>query len=143
MIFARYSWLFPMHYKSEVKYKVSAFKAYVQNQFGTSIQTVRSDNGGEFINHFLLHLFISTGVVHQTTYPHTLEQNGLVERKHRHLIETAITLLLHASLPITFWLEALTTVVYLANCLPHTSLKFQVPYVLCTKPLLSHSRFST
>lgn len=128
--FTRFSWLFPMHYKSEVKYKVYDFKAYVQTQFGTSIQTVRSDNGREFINHFLLHLFLSTGVVHQTTCPHTPEQNGIVERKHRHLSETTITLLLQARLPVSFWLEALTTAVYLANRLPHSSLHFQLPYVL-------------
>lgn len=131
--FTRFSWLFRMHYKSEVKYKVFDFKAYVQTQFGTSIQTVRIDNGGEFINHFLLHLFLSTGVVHQTTYPHTPEKNGIVERKHRHLIETTITLLLQARLPVSFWLEALTTIVYLANRLPHSSLQFQVPYVLLFK----------
>lgn len=68
-----------MHYKSEVKEKLSHFKAYVHTQFQTSIKIVRSDNGGEFINHFLLHLFLSTGVVHQTTCPHTPEQNALQE----------------------------------------------------------------
>lgn len=67
---------------------------------------------------------------HQTTCPHTSEQNGVVERKHRHLIETTITLLLQAHLPSNFWLEALTTAVYLANRMPHSTLKFQVPYTL-------------
>lgn len=127
--FSRYSRLSSMHYKSEVKLKISEFKAYVQNQFGTSIKIVRSDNGGEFINHFLLHLFLSTAVIHQTTCPHTPEQNGVVKRKHRHLIETTITLLLQVRLPVTFWLEALITAVYLANRLPYSSLHYQVPYV--------------
>lgn len=128
--FTRYTWLFPLHYKSEVKYAISNFKAYVTNQFHTTIQTVRSDNGGEFVNHFLLSLFLTHGVVHQTSCPHTPQQNGVVERKHRHLIETTITLLLQAQLPTKFWLEALTTAVYLTNRLPHTTLKFQVPYYL-------------
>lgn len=113
--FTRYNWLFPLHYKSEVKTAITHFKAYVVTQFQTSIQTVRSDNGGEFVNHFLLHLFLSHGIVHQTTAPHTPEQNGVVERKYRHLIETTIALLLQAQLPTVFWLESLTTVVYLAN----------------------------
>lgn len=126
--FSRYSWLFPVHYKSEVKQKIAEFKSYVSTQFHTSIKIVRSDNGGEFVNHFLLHLFLSTGVLHQTSCPHTPEQNGVVERKHRHLIETTITLLLQAKMPSIFWLEALTTAVYLANRLPHSSLKFQVPF---------------
>lgn len=116
-----------------MKHKILKFKAYVQNQFKMSIEHVRSDNGGEFVNHFLLHLFLSSGVIHQTSCPHTPEQNGIVERKHRHLIETTIALLLQAQLPTVFWLEALSTAVYLANRLPHSALNFQVPYVLLHK----------
>lgn len=128
--FSRYTWLFPLHYKFEVKFVIANFKAFVVTQFQTTIKTVRSDNGGEFVNHFLLHLFLSTGILHQTTCPHTPEQNGIAERKHRHLIETTITLLLQASLPTKFWFEALTTAVYLVNRLPHSSLQFQVPFTL-------------
>lgn len=128
--FTRYSWLFPLHYKSQVKHTIAEFKAFVSTQFNITIQTVRSDNGGEFINLFLRHLFLSAGIIHQTTCPHTPEQNGVVERKHRHLIETTVTLLLQSKLPVQFWLEALTTTVYLTNRLPHTSLNFQVPYTL-------------
>lgn len=62
--YTRYSWLFPLHYKSEVKHAIANFKAYVSTQFHTIIQTVRSDNGGEFVNHFLLHLFLINGVIH-------------------------------------------------------------------------------
>lgn len=131
--FSRYSWIFPLHYKSEVKYTIANFKAFVFTQFHTHIQCVRSDNGGEFVNNYLLHLFLTTGVVHQTSCPHTPEQNGLVERKHRHLIETTITLLLQSSLPSKFWLEALVTAVHLANLLPHSSLQFQIPHTLLFK----------
>lgn len=122
--------LFPLHYKSEVKHKIAEFKIYAFTQFQKSIQTVRSDKGGEFVNHYLLHLFLASGVIHQTSCPHTPEQNRVVGRKHRHLIETTIALLLQAQFPTIFWLEALTTAVYLANRLPHSSLKFQIPYVL-------------
>lgn len=126
----RYSWLFPLHYKSQVKDKLVQFKAFVSTQFKTSIQIVRSDNGGEFINNYLLTLFLNAGMLHQTSCPHTPEQNGVVERKHRHLIETTVTLLHQAGLPLKFWLEALLTAVYLTNRLPHSTLNFQVPYTL-------------
>lgn len=128
--YTRYTWLYPLHYKSDVKHTVAQFKSYVNTQFHTYVQTVRSDNGGEFVNLFLLELFLNHGVIHQTSCPHTPEQNGVVERKYRHLIETTIALLLQSSLPTNFWLEALTTAVYLANRLPHTTLNFQVPYCL-------------
>jgi hypothetical protein len=52
------------------------------------------------------------------SYPHTHQQNGSVERKHRHIIETVLTLLAHASMPLTFWDEAFLTATYLINRLP-------------------------
>lgn len=128
--FSRFTWLFPLHYKSEVKHVVAQFKAYVNTQFHMTIQTLRSDNGGEFINNFLLNLFLTNGMLQQTACPHTPEQNGIAERKHRHLIETTITLLLKAQMPTSFWLEALTTAVYLVNRLPHSSIQFQIPCTL-------------
>lgn len=102
----------------------------LQLNFIQLFNTFRSDNGGEFTNHFLLHLFLTSGIIHQTSCSHTPEQNGLAERKHRHLIETTITLLLQSYLPTSFWLEALTTAVYLVNRMPHSSLQFQVPYTI-------------
>lgn len=80
--FSRFTWIFPLHYKSKVKYAISNFKAYVNTQFHTSIQVVRSENGGEFDNHFLLHMFLTHGVVLQTSSTNTPEQNGVAERKH-------------------------------------------------------------
>lgn len=72
--------------------------------------------------------FALFGIIHETSCPHTPEQNGVAERKHGHIIETAITLLQKAQLPITFWLEAITTAVYLINRLPNSSIHFQVPF---------------
>lgn len=78
--FTRYSWLFPLYYKFEVKYAISNFKAYVSTQFHTTVKNVRSDKGGEFVNHFLLHLFLSSGVIHQTSCPDTPKQIGVMEK---------------------------------------------------------------
>lgn len=44
-----------------------------------------------------------------------------------------MTLLIQANISTKYWLEALLTAVYLANRLPHSSLNFQVPYVLLYK----------
>lgn len=72
--FSRYSWLFPLHYKSEVKTVLTQFKTYVQTQFDSPVKTVRSDNGGAFVNNYLTQLFLLYGVVHQMSCPHTPEQ---------------------------------------------------------------------
>jgi hypothetical protein len=50
--------------------------------------------------------------------PHTHQQNGSAERKHRHIVETGLSLLAHASMPLTFWDEAFVAATYLINRLP-------------------------
>ncbi|KAE8655186.1 Endoglucanase 20 [Hibiscus syriacus] len=48
-------------------------------------------------------LLAKEGIIHRVTYPHTSEQNRIVERKHRHLMELALVLLVQATLPLKFW----------------------------------------
>lgn len=85
-----------------------------------------SDNGGEFI---ALRPFLATkGITHLTTPPHTPEHNGHAERKHRHVVETGLTLLTKAKIPTTYWSYAFTTVVYLINRMPTPVLSHQSPF---------------
>ena len=60
------------------------------------------DGGGEYISTSLKNYLFTKGIVHQLSCPYTPEQNGLGERKHRHIVETAITLLQTAHLPNKF-----------------------------------------
>ncbi|KAG7533403.1 Reverse transcriptase RNA-dependent DNA polymerase [Arabidopsis thaliana x Arabidopsis arenosa] len=95
--FTRYTWLYPLKQKSQVKEVFVAFKALVENRFQCKIRTLYSDNGGEFV---ALRSFLAThGISHLTTPPHMPEHNGISERKHRHIVETGVTLLSHASIP--------------------------------------------
>uniref|UniRef100_A0A2N9I4N5 Uncharacterized protein n=1 Tax=Fagus sylvatica TaxID=28930 RepID=A0A2N9I4N5_FAGSY len=59
-----------------------------------------------------------TGISHRLSCPHTHQQNGSVERKHRHIVETGLTLLAYSSVPFSYWDEAFLTAAYLINCLP-------------------------
>ena len=60
----------------------------VEIQFGVKIKLFRSDNGTEFINDFCHDFFISKGILHQKSIVRTPQQNGVAERKHRHLLNT-------------------------------------------------------
>ncbi|KAG8479747.1 hypothetical protein CXB51_029269 [Gossypium anomalum] len=62
------------------------------------------------------------------TCPYTSAQNGLVERKHRQIVETGLSMLAHASMPITYWNDAFSYAVYLLNQLPTAPLAFVSPY---------------
>ena len=70
------------------------------------------------------------GILHQSSCAHIPQQNGVVERKNRHLIETARTLLLHYHAPFRFWGDAVLTACYLINCMPSSVLHAQIPHSL-------------
>lgn len=98
--------------KMQVYRTISSFFAQVETQFNTKIKLVRSDNGTEIIQ--CLSLFMNKGIAHQTSIVGRPQQNGLVERKHRHFLDVARALKFHAKLPPKFWV-----IVY---SLPHFSL---------------------
>jgi hypothetical protein len=56
--------------------------------------------GGEYRN--LNTFFTKLGISHHVSCPHTHQQNGAVERKHSHIVETGLTLLAHAAVPFRF-----------------------------------------
>ena len=73
------------------------------------------------------------GIEHQLTCPHTPSQNGVAERKHRHLIETTVTLMHQTSLPLAYWFDALATAVFLVNRHPTLKLQNLTPYEVLFK----------
>ncbi|KAD4585188.1 hypothetical protein E3N88_22789 [Mikania micrantha] len=88
----------------------------VERQFQTKLKSVQTDWGGEFRP--LSSYFSSLGVIHRLSCPHTSEQNGFVERRHRHVVETGLTLLAQSNVPKKFWHFAFDAAVYLINRMP-------------------------
>lgn len=70
------------------------------------------------------------GVISRKLCPYKSAQNGRAERKHRHVIETGLTLLAQASMPLSFWWDAFSTAVYLINGLPTNVLQGKSPIQL-------------
>jgi len=105
------------------------FKNYMEKLLSHPIKALRSDGGrGEFISLKFKSFLANNGIIHQITCPYTPAQNSVVERKHRHIVETTVALLQMASMPITFWAEATPTVVNLINRLPTPGLQQVTPY---------------
>ena len=123
----RMTWVYFLKSKSEVIDKFIMFYAMIQTQFQKDIQISRSDNGGEFVNTPMKHFLETKGIIHQTTCPHTPEQNGVAERKNRLLLEMTRALLIESRVPKSFWPEALATATYLINRLPTRILKLKIP----------------
>ena len=62
--------------------------------------------------------------MHQFSCPYTEQQNGLVERKHKHIIESSLSMVFQAKLHLTQWFSAVNTAIFLISRLPSTILNF-------------------
>jgi hypothetical protein len=126
--YSHYSWLFPLSCKSEVLHVFTKFKLLVENYFQSSIKSVQTDGGGEFIP--VQRLLSAHGISYRQTCPHTHHQNGSVERKLRHIVDNGLALLSHASIPLKFWDSAFDTASYLNNRLPSSNNPTKSPFEL-------------
>ncbi|KAL6983195.1 hypothetical protein U1Q18_052605 [Sarracenia purpurea var. burkii] len=70
----------------------------------------------------------SKGILHQFSCPYTPPPNGVAEHKHRHIIETTITLLHQSYMPLTFWFDATATALYLINRMSSSKLNNRSPF---------------
>ncbi|KAL8116037.1 hypothetical protein AgCh_022503 [Apium graveolens] len=125
---SRSTWAYLLPDKTSVFAILKEFVALVKNQFETTIKTFQTDNGTEFFNTSVNNFLQNLGIIHQASCAYTPQQNGLVERKHRHLLDCARTLRFHANLPITFWGDCVLTAAYLINRTPTKVLQGKSPF---------------
>lgn len=116
--YSRYTWVHLLQLKSETIVAIKNFISMIKTQFGVLIKSIRSDNGTKFINHQCANLFQSLGILHQTSCPYTPQRNGVVERKHRQILNIARALNVQAHLPIRYWGLCVKAAVYLMNGCP-------------------------
>jgi len=138
--YSRVVWVCMLKSKSEVFDNIQEFVVLIKNQFGKGVKSFRSDNRTEFVNNQMGMFCKTNGIVHQTTCTYTPQQNGIVERKHRHLLNVARALLFQSNVPARFWSDCVLTAVYLINRTPSLVLNGRTPYELVYgfEPFLGH-----
>ena len=119
----RYTWFYPLRRKSNFFECFLKFQNLVENQLERQIKIFQSDGGSEFQSIKFQNHLSKCGILQRVSCPGTPEQNGVVERKHRHIVEMGLTMLFNAKLPLSLWVDAFHTVVYLINRLPSMVLK--------------------
>ncbi|KAL4560354.1 hypothetical protein LXL04_032504 [Taraxacum kok-saghyz] len=124
----RVTWVFLMKDKSEVGPLFQQFHKMVQTQFSTKIRVLKSDNAKEYFHSELGNYLTQQGIVHITSCVNTPQQNGVAERKNRHLLEVTRSLLFSSSVPNYFWGEAVLTAAYLINRMPSRVIDFKTPH---------------
>ncbi|KAJ0799808.1 putative RNA-directed DNA polymerase transcription factor Lambda-DB family [Helianthus annuus] len=141
--YSRFTWLYPLRAKSDFFNALSIFVPFVQTQFSTKIKVFQSDGGTEFTNNRVRILFEQNGTQHRMSCPYTPQQNGRVERKHRHVVETGLAMLFNAKLPTKYWVDAFSSAVFIINRLPSPILQGKSPFELLYHQIPNYAMFRT
>lgn len=126
--YSRNTWLYLMKSKSQSVHILQQLLFLIENQFGTHVKTIRTDNAPDLCVDPMLDFYRSKGIIHHRSCVGTPQQNGVVERKHRHLLETARALSLQSNFPRSFWGHVVQCAAYLINRMPLVSLDNVSPY---------------
>jgi transposase InsO family protein len=100
--------VFFLQEKSQTQETLKGFLRRAQNEFEIRIKKIRSDNGTEFKNSQIEGFLEEEGIKHEFSSPYTPQQNGIVERKNRTLLDIARTMLDEYKTPDRFGLRRLT-----------------------------------
>jgi transposase InsO family protein len=113
--YSRFTWVFFLQEKSQTQETLKKFLRRAQNEFGLRIKKIRSDKGTEFKTSQIEGFLKEEGIKHEFSSPYTPQQNGVVERKNRTLLDMARTMLEEYKTSDRFWAEAINTACYSIN----------------------------
>jgi transposase InsO family protein len=140
--YSRFTWVFFLQDKSQTQETLKGFLRRAQNEFGLRIKKIRSNNGTEFKNSQIEGFLEDEGIKHEFSSPYTPQQNGVVQRKNRTLLDMARTMLDEYKTSDRFWAEAINTTCYAINRLYLHRILMKTSYELLTgkKPNVSYFR---
>ncbi|GJV14606.1 retrovirus-related pol polyprotein from transposon TNT 1-94 [Tanacetum coccineum] len=113
--YSRYTWVYFLHSKDETLEIIKKFIAQAQLNYKAKVCKIRTDNGTEFKNATLKAHYEKLGIMQQFSTARTPQQNGVVERRNRTLVEAARTMLIFSRLPEFLWAEAVATTCFTQN----------------------------
>lgn len=136
------TWIHLLKHKNECVEVFKNFVNFVETQFSTKVLCVRADNAKELCEGDILKFYRLKGMGHQSSYAGTPQQNGIVEKRHRNLLETSRALLFQSNLPLRFWGDCMQTTTHLVNRMLLPSLQGHTPYekLYDKKPSYAHLR---
>jgi transposase InsO family protein len=140
--YSHFTWVFFLQEKSQTQETLKKFLRRAQNEFGLRIKKIRSDNGIEFKNSQIEGFLEEEGIKHEFSSPYTPQQNGVVERKNRTLMDMARTMLEEYKTSDRFWAEAINISYYSINRLYLHQILKKTSYELLIdkKPNVSYFR---
>jgi len=125
--YSRRVWVYILKNKSDALEKFKEWHTLVENQIGTKLKVLRTDNGLEFVSEQFNEFCRKRGIKRHRTVAYTLQHNGFAERMNKTLLERVWCILLGAGLSKSFWGEAIITATYLINRCPSTGIDLKTP----------------
>nr|GEW75630.1 hypothetical protein [Tanacetum cinerariifolium] len=107
--YSRYTWVQFLRSKDEAPEVIIKFLKRISVLLQSPVIIIRTDNGTEFKNQVLKDYFDTVGISHQMSTVRTPQQNGVVQRRNRTLVEAARTMLIFSRAPLFLWAEAIAT----------------------------------
>nr|GFA40754.1 integrase, catalytic region, zinc finger, CCHC-type, peptidase aspartic, catalytic [Tanacetum cinerariifolium] len=87
--YSRFTWVKCLRSKDEAPYFIIKFLKMIQVQLKVPVRYIQIDNGTEFVNQTLHEYYEQVGISHETSIACSLQQNGIIERRNRTLLEAA------------------------------------------------------
>nr|GFB13945.1 hypothetical protein [Tanacetum cinerariifolium] len=113
--YSRYTWVHFLRSKDEAPEVIIKFLKRITVLFQSPVIIIRTDNGTKFKNHVLKEYFDTVGISHQMSSVRTPQQNGVVKRRNRTLLEAARTMFIFSRAPLFLWAEAIATACFTQN----------------------------
>ncbi|GJX22550.1 retrovirus-related pol polyprotein from transposon TNT 1-94 [Tanacetum coccineum] len=113
--YSKFTWVKCLRSKDEAPDFIIKFLKRIQVRIKMPVRRIITDNGTKFVNQTLREYYEKVGISHETSVGRSQQENGVVERRNRTLIEVARTMLIYAKAPLFLWAEAVATVRYTQN----------------------------
>ena len=107
-----------MQEKSEAFTAFKSFKAQVENEAGRAIKTLRTDRGGEHMSQEFANFCDEHRIQRQLTTAYTPQQNGVLDRKNRTILNMVRSMLAKGRISKRFWPEAVNWSIHVLNRSP-------------------------
>nr|GEX94980.1 hypothetical protein [Tanacetum cinerariifolium] len=113
--YSQFTWVKFLRSKDETLDFIIKFLKMIQVRLNVTVRRTQTDNGTEFFNQTLCDYYEEVGISHETSVACSSQQNGVVKRRNRTLIEAACTMLIYAQAPLFLWAEAVATACFTQN----------------------------
>ncbi|GKE73070.1 retrovirus-related pol polyprotein from transposon TNT 1-94 [Tanacetum coccineum] len=113
--YSRYTWVHFLRSKDETPKVIKTFLKRITVLLQSPVIIIRTDNDIEFKNQILKEYIDSVGISHQASSVRTPQQNRVVERRNRKLVDAARTMLIFSRALLFLWAKAIATACYTQN----------------------------